>query len=189
MATTEVSICNSALIKLGADQITSLSDESKEAVLCNAQYAKIRDMLLYSHPWNFATTRVELTTNANESAWGGLNEFELPADYLRVIDLDFQNYPDYEWYVEGGLLYVSADTVNIKYIAQVTDPTLFSAGFVELLAMALANEISYALTQSATIKQGIQAEYARMLADMRSFDSQEGTALRVTNEKFLRVRQ
>ena len=43
LTTTEVSICNSALIKVGAERITSLSDSNKRAQLCSEQYSKMRD--------------------------------------------------------------------------------------------------------------------------------------------------
>ena len=46
MASSEVAICNSALIKIGAAEITSLSDVNKRAQLCNEQYSKLRDELL-----------------------------------------------------------------------------------------------------------------------------------------------
>lgn len=187
MAANEVAICNSALSKLGADSITSLSDTSKEAKLCNQQYSKIRDLLLYSHPWNFAVKRSVLTTNDNESAWGGFDEFDIPADCLRIIDIEVD---DTEWQVESGKLYVKGQTeIGIKYISKVTDTTKFSVAFDELLATALAYELSYNLVQAVTVKQVLQQEYNLLLSDLRSFDSQEGTTMPVSNERYLRVRK
>lgn len=61
MATSAEEICNSALQKLGAEDITSLSDTTRRAVLCNRQYNKIRLKLLRSHPWNFAIKRAILS--------------------------------------------------------------------------------------------------------------------------------
>ena len=55
MATDEVSICNDALSRLGANTITSLTaDSCKEDRLCNRFYAKLRDDLLKKFSWNFA---------------------------------------------------------------------------------------------------------------------------------------
>ena len=53
---TEVSICSNALRKLGDDPITSLTEDTERARLCNAFYNTARDSLLRSHPWNFAIT-------------------------------------------------------------------------------------------------------------------------------------
>ena len=43
---TEVSICSNALRRLGDDPITSLTDDSERARLCNSFYADTRDSVL-----------------------------------------------------------------------------------------------------------------------------------------------
>lgn len=187
---TDVSICNSALIKLGAERITALTDDSKEAQLCNEQYEKIRDKLLFSHPWNFATKRVELTANGNTSVYDDLNEFDLPADYLRIYE---QEDVQRQWFIEdsgsGKKLYADDDPVAFRYIFKNTDPSTYSPGFVELLSLALAKDLAYSLVQSATLKQTLLAEYESMLRDVRSFDSQEGIPGRVDSNYWIGVRQ
>jgi len=60
MATSAEAICNSALIKIGASTISSLTEDSVEAEACKEQYAKLRDELLRSNPWNFANKRAFL---------------------------------------------------------------------------------------------------------------------------------
>jgi hypothetical protein len=61
MATSVEAICNSALIKVGSKQITSISDANKRAELCTLMYPKVRDKVLKSHPWNFAIKRKSLS--------------------------------------------------------------------------------------------------------------------------------
>ena len=58
---TEVSICSNALRQLGDDPITSLTDDTERARLCNALYPDARDSVLRSHPFNFSITRASLT--------------------------------------------------------------------------------------------------------------------------------
>ena len=53
-------ICNSGLIKLGASTIMSLTEGTKNANLCNEQFAKLRDEVLRGHNWNFAIARAKL---------------------------------------------------------------------------------------------------------------------------------
>lgn len=182
---TDVSICNSALIKLGAERISSLSDISKEAILCNEQYEKILTDLLYSHPWNFATKSAIWQSNGNLHPWTEMEEFDLPDDYLRV--LDFKS-PYIEWAMENGKLYANEAELYIRYIFYQDDPEAFSVKFVELFAVKLALELSYSLVQSASLKDSIQREYEQCLRDARSFDSQEGKPGRVDNGAWLQVR-
>ena len=60
MAATVESICNSALAKVGATSISSISGTDKKSVLCNLLYSKVRDKVLKAHPWNFAIKRARL---------------------------------------------------------------------------------------------------------------------------------
>ena len=55
-----VQIANSALTKLGAARIMSLSDNKKEAREINAIFELRRDHLLRSHNWSFAMERTTL---------------------------------------------------------------------------------------------------------------------------------
>ena len=55
-----VQICNSALNQLGAASITALTDNSKNARLCNERYAVVRDAVFRNHPWNCLIKRQQL---------------------------------------------------------------------------------------------------------------------------------
>jgi hypothetical protein len=61
MAVTDVSIVNMALLELGADTITALSDTDKQAVVANALWEQARDYVLTSHEWKCAIKRADLT--------------------------------------------------------------------------------------------------------------------------------
>ena len=55
-----VDICNEAMDLLGAATITALTENSKEARLCNRRFETVRDAVLRAHTWNVAITRAEL---------------------------------------------------------------------------------------------------------------------------------
>lgn len=57
---TDLEICNAALMKLGAETISSFADNSKRAKLCKNHYERIRKEMIMYHPWNFALKRVEI---------------------------------------------------------------------------------------------------------------------------------
>ena len=67
---TEVSICSNALRRLGDDPITSLTDDTERARLCNSFYTDARDAVLRCHPWNFAITRTSLAQLSDTPAYG-----------------------------------------------------------------------------------------------------------------------
>lgn len=183
--TTAVTICNSALIKLGAGLITALDNSSFESKLCTEQYDKIRKDLLYSHPWNFAIKRAAWSPNGNTPAWGFDQEYDLPNDFIRIIELSDS---DIEYQVEGRKLLCNEGTLELKYLYDEQDPTNYSVGFIELLALKMAVELCHSLVQSASLKQTLLAEYAEKLRDVRTFDAQEGTPRDIIDDSYINSR-
>ena len=58
-----VDICNGALNQLGATTILSLTEDSKNARLCNQRFTQVRDAVFRSHPWNCLQKRQELAAD------------------------------------------------------------------------------------------------------------------------------
>ena len=165
-------ICNSALIKLGVEPITSLSEDSKPANLCNRQYARLRDKRLVSHYWNFAMKRVEIAALSASPEFGFDYQYQLPSDCLRVLHLNNKNY---RFKVEQGkYLHTNLATAKILYITQETDVSKYSPMFNELLSYDIAIDLCWSLTGKRTHRQDLIAERNQLLADARSIDAQEG---------------
>ena len=80
-----VDICNSALNLLGASTITTLTEDSKNARLCNQRYEPIRNRTFRSHAWNCLTKRVQLAKDSAAPVVEFANQFTLPSDCLRVL--------------------------------------------------------------------------------------------------------
>jgi hypothetical protein len=184
MATSEVSIVNSALSKLGAELIITLSDNNKRARFAAEAYPKIRDQVLAAHPWNFAISRKELGLTPNTPAYEFQNEFALPLDVLRVISTDLNvmaQVTETAWSAEisevtgDRVILTDASGVKIKYIKRITDVAKYPPHFLEALETRLASELAYTLVQSTTLKAELLQEYLLLLRDARSFDAQEGS--------------
>ena len=175
---TEVSICSNALRRLGDDPITSLTDDTERARLCNAFYADARDACLRSHPWNFAITRASLAQLSATPVYGFDYQFALPTDpfCLRVLAMEFE---DYVFKVEnlstqGRVLLTDQETAKIIYIARVTDTTLFDSLFVDTLVAKLAADLAYPVTNSLKVQEQMYKLFQLKLSEARSIDGQEG---------------
>ena len=175
---TEVSICANALRRLGDDPITSLTDDTERARLCNAFYSDARDAVLRSHPWNFAITRATLAQLSDTPAYGFNYQYALPTNpyCLRVLEME---YKDYIFKVEnvathGRVLLTDEGTAKILYIARITDTNLFDAMFVDTLTAKLAVDLAYPVTNSMQVQTNMQKLYQLKLSEARSIDGQEG---------------
>ena len=80
-------IVNRALIEVGLDPISSLSQANKSARTANRFYDSNRRTLLRKHNWNFATRRVELTPSPRTPNYAFDYEFFLPNDYLKIVNV------------------------------------------------------------------------------------------------------
>ena len=170
MAST-VDICNGALNQLGATAILSLTEDSKNARLCNSRYTQVRDALFRTHPWNCLQTRLELAASTDSPAWGFAYAYTLPANCLRLLRvLDY----DSNYKVEGRKILSNASTMKILYISRITDPNEYDELLRETLSAALGADIAYAVTSNNTTSQNMILSYQEKLRDARFVDSTEG---------------
>lgn len=182
---TIISICNSALLKLGADRITSLLENRRGAILCNEQYDKMRQEVLRAHPWNFATARITIAPLVAAPVFEYDRQFQLPIDCLRVLGTD-DKILDFK--IEGRVVLANVTELKIKYIKDITDASLFDACFSEALAARLAADLAYPLVQSNTLHEQMMAYYDRLLRQARTIDGQEGRFDKLISDTFLNAR-
>ena len=198
MVISPVSICNSALVKLGAERLNSLTENTVQARVCNEQYEKVRDDLLASHPWNFAVSRKALAEVAGyEDPVGEYGKaFLLPSDALRILSTNLNlgmTLGEEPWEIEVDpttnqkILLCNISAVAIKYIRRVPEQS-FTTLFAELLSLRLAADIAYAITQSSTQQSNLVSLFQARIKEVRSFDAQEGSVRTVEADDFLLAR-
>lgn len=172
----DVSICNSALLKVGAEQISSLADNTRASNTCQVLYTVLRDEVMRAAPWRFALTqRVLGVPNATPPAFGYNSAYDIPSDVLRVLHVDVQNWTE----MGNQILCDKQDGINALCIYQNTDPTSWDAQFAEALAWRLAMEIALALVQSVPLKQEMEKAYEKAVALARSSNAVIGTPERL----------
>ena len=173
-----VDICNGALNQLGASTILTLTEDSKNARLCNARYTQVRDSLFRSHPWNCLIKRVELAKDTEVPSWGFSYQFTLPADCLRVVTI--LNY-DYDYKVEGRKILANHGTLKIQYISRVEDPNQYDELLRETISAALSADIAYAVTSSNPVASNMYKLFQDKLREARFVDATEGQSTNPDN--------
>jgi len=169
-----VDICNGALNQLGASTILTLTEDSKNARLCNARYTQIRDSVFRSHPWNCLQKRLQLAADSDAPAWGFTKQYTLPADCLRVLTiLDY----DADYKIEGRKILTDNSTMKILYISRVEDPNEYDELLRETLSAAIAADIAYAVTSSNPTATNMYNLFQSKLKEARFVDSTEGQNL------------
>ena len=166
-------IANLALSNLGADRIFAIDEDSENARKVDAIYIFVRDIVLSAHPWNFAVKRTTLALLAETPEFDFTYAFQLPPDYIRVLDTDI---PTGKYKIEAGKKLLSNDSaIKIKYIARIEDPEQFSYGFIVAFSGELAAQLAYPITNSNSTARGMRDLALLNLRIGKAQDAQEGT--------------
>ena len=193
-----VDICNEAMDLLGAATITALTENSKEARLCNRRFETVRDAVIRSHPWNTAIRRASLARDTDAPAFGFTYQYTLPTDpyCLRVlsfwnsnVDSEVAAYDSQVMFkIEGRKVLSNEGTCKITYLARVTDTEEYDSLLSSTIAHKLAAETAYAITGSTSVSQAMQQLYEVRLREARSIDAMEGVPDKLIADDFVNIR-
>jgi hypothetical protein len=191
MAVSNVSIANLALQLLGAGRITSLTEDHKNARAVNSCFEFLRDRELRAHAWNFAIKRATLAPSSVEPEFDYDYAFPLPTDSLRLLPKAEHNL---DWIIENVddkscIVTNDGDTLEIRYIAKITDPTKFDMLFVYALAAKIAEHCCEELTQSNTKQQKATQFYKDTIAEARKINAFEQTVPEEPEDPWLAARR
>jgi len=160
MATSWVQVCNLALNMLGANSITSLTQDSKEARACSRWYEQARDEVLESHPWKCATYRQSLAQLTDVPITDDYDYYyQLPTNPYCLKVRDAPNVPAAVYKIEGRRLLTNETSIIIRYTKRITDPTEMDALLTTAIAAKIAEVISYDITHSGAVTQAMRAVY------------------------------
>lgn len=169
MASTIIEVCNSAITKVGGQSILSIDDNTTEARICKLRFAPCRKIVIRRHPWNFAIDRVVTAPEVGSPAFGYTYKHPFPATLLRVLEVGC----DVPYRIEGRYILADSDSLDLKYLKDVEDPTTWDELFGEALACYLAWDIAYKITQKQGVREELWQAYKDTLRDAKSVDAQE----------------
>ncbi len=157
---TDVSICNKALVFLGANKITSFSDASAAADACNILYKEVKASTLAMYSWTFTLGKATLAqeTTVPTSEWS--YQYALPNDMLsgvpRAVRASttagsplIKNWEIGQSSNGGTVLFSDETTITIDYQKDVNEGALPSY-FITLLAYQLAWHLAETMTDQTT---------------------------------------
>jgi hypothetical protein len=187
-----VDIANSALNLLGASTISALTDDSKNARLCNQRYEPVRNRVFRSHAWNCLTKRVQLAQDTTAPVVEYSYAYTLPSDCLRVLKIHTgvtdSIASDIDYKVEGRKVKTNEGTVYLVYVALVTDPNEYDVYLQEAISHQLAADIAYAVTNNATLANNYMERADERLREARFIDATENSLGTIESNEFTDAR-
>lgn len=182
MAATNISICNGALMAIGAERISSLTESSEEAAVCNERFAHVRDAVLQMFPWNCCTYRKTLTQDSTAPIYDYQYRYLLPTSPLCFSVLEV--YETDDWRIEEDYLVTDSSEVNILYIGKNTDPAKYPPYLAELISARLAVDIAYKLTGSSEVAGNAAKIYNYKMQEALELEGRQGNMPRTTSDVY-----
>lgn len=191
---TETEVVNSALALLADRRITSLDDGTDLATKCRMRYEIDRDAVLEAHEWNFADVRATLVLSARTPAYEWRKQYPLPTSpkclAVRETSLDQANSAQFPsvagqlWtlgmdVVDGRILLCNADSMAIRYTAQVTDLLLWSSLALAALSYLLASDLAKEVTGNLEDQQIYAKHFQATMAMAVTSDARQASPVRL----------
>jgi len=187
-----VNMCNSALNLLGASTISALTDDTKNAKLCNQRYEPVRNRVFRSHAWNCLHKRVQLAQNSTAPVVEYSYAYALPSDCLRVLKIhngttdSIASALDYK--LEGRNIVTDEGTIYLIYIALDTDPNNYDVYLRESISHQLSADICYSITNNATLANQYMLRADERLREARFIDATENSLGTIESSEFTDAR-
>ena len=184
MGLSKVDICNHALLKIGADTISSLDTASntteatiQSAKFCNVLFDQALEEVLRMHKWNNAMRRVQLTRLTEAPAFKWKYNYLVPTDCIRIINL-YETTDAYDdqtsWVVEGRNILTDYETAFLSYVSKPQDVSTLNSFVTQCVIQNLAIKLAVPMQLDQGMQNNLLQEFnSVILPQAKSIDAQE----------------
>ena len=189
MADSKFDICNKALVLVGANTISSFTQNTTESKVANQLYESTLENLLTRCRWRFASKQAQLSKNATNPDARYDSSYALPSDahiiHTVTVGDDIIKYDRY-----GQNLFTnttSSDTVIADYTFQPSE-SIFPPYFKQTLVFELASLFAGAIARNDQLSELYHKRSIAQLAIAKATDGQAQTTRRLNVDRFRNVR-
>lgn len=188
MALSATELCSRALIALGARPIAAFDEATVEAEVARHLYPPLRDGLLSSHPWRFATLQAALPRLPQAPAADYACAFQLPPDFLRALSAGLpEKGRGLSYRIAGRRLEADVEALTLTYIFR-PDESGFPPFFDLALIARLAADFCLPLTESTSRAQLLHKLAEDEFRRAKAIDSQQDEPSRIEDFTLVDVR-
>lgn len=164
----EVAICNRALAYLGLGSIASFSEHSRESQLLSNLYPMLRDELLESFDFSFATKIERLAHLDNKDIESKQYIYQLPVYCLRVREVFTK---EKYHFATARTIWCKSPELIVEMTVQITDMSVCSALFIEALACRVASAVAIPLTGNSSLTTEYYKRYCITFDEAKAIDA------------------
>ena len=189
-ANSAIDIVSRALVLIGAEPITSFTENTTEALVANNMYEDAVRTSLSTARWRFATQQATLAQLASDPTGRFNAAHQLPADLLVLhaitVNDNLLNYTVY-----GDKVFSDQSTQD-SLVADFTfraKENTFPSYFSLAVEYALASILATSIARDDGLMVRIEQKAQQLLAKARNLDSQQQTSRRLSTRRFITDRR
>lgn len=182
---TDVSVCSHALTLLGSSTISSFSDGTAPASVCNVLYPKVKASTLGMYKWSFSLAKSALSKLSDAPVSEYKNQFTLPTTIINNTPFKvFSNNgvgssPITDFEIQGAVLLSDHDAIWVDFqqtVSEASMPTYFIQLLVYQMAWHLAEPVTDQIEKSeywktvalGSANENLRGGYFRQAANIDS---------------------
>lgn len=196
--TTKLSVYQGACALLGIRKLASLTENQLSRREFDGVYARgaIKTCLQMGQ-YNFAMRTRQLDYSPSvEPQFGYRRAFDKPTDWVRTCGLCCDEYfrePLLDVVDEAGYWFADLDTIYVRHVSDDTsygmDYSLWPENFSRVVEHYFAKETCLRLTQSQSLKDGLELDFAKWLLKSKSTDAMDEAASFPPEGSWVRARR
>jgi len=190
VANTAIKICSRASLLIGGEAISSFTDGTSEAIVCDAMYEDTARAALTNTRWRFATNQSILSRLVAPPTGRFSAAYQLPSGILMLNAITVNDHPiKYDTY--GDKAYADASDTDVLiadyiYRADEADwPPYFTIAVEYMVAGILATSVA----RDATLSQMMEQKALVYMTQARRLESQQQTTRKLNTSRFVAQRR
>ena len=189
MSDTKFDICNKALVLVGANTITSFTQNTTESKVSNQLYESTLENLLTRCRWRFASKQAQLSKNTTNPDARYESSYALPSDAQIIHTVTVgDSVIKFDRYGQNLLTdTTSSDIVIADYTFQPNED-IFPPYFKQTLVFELASLFAGAIARNDQLSDLYYKRAIAQLAIAKATDAQAQTTRRLNVDRFRNVR-
>lgn len=189
-ANTQIKVCSRASVLMGGSPISSFSDGTVEADVCDAMYEDVARACLTNTRWRFATNQSTLTRIATSPTGRFDAAYQLPATMLMLNAITVNDLP-IEYDIYGDKAYcnaVATDSVIADFIFR-ADEANWPPYFTIAVEFAMAGILAVSVARDAQLASLMEQKSNIYMMQARRLDSQQQTTRKLNTSRFIAQRR
>lgn len=163
---TSISMASNALVLIGDDPISALSESIAAANLYDETY----EFVLSQHPWSFALKEAKFSRLSQEPdrETGFRYAFQRPPDMIRL----WATFPDKDYRMVGKFIYANFAEFFGQYVFRVEE-TALPAHVVRCIEYKLASDFAISVAEDNERMRIFEMKYEDALGEAMAIDGQQ----------------